>query len=241
ICLAAVAGATRTIALGSLVLSHAFRHTVQLAREAAALADASAGRFILGLGTGWHRPEFDALGLPFDHRVSRLEEAVGPLRRLLGGERTTVSGSWLNLSDASVAVTAAPAPIWIAAEGPRMVGLAAAADGWTHAYWGAADTSRFELTLASLRRALAAAGRPATEVETSASIACVIDGWRAVPGGFSEDEVVVGPVERIAEVVRAYSKVGADHVILSLSPDPYAEVAPDALERAARILDLVRR
>ena len=44
---------------------------------AATLDHVSNGRFILGIGSGWHRPEFDALGLPFDHRVARLEEAVG--------------------------------------------------------------------------------------------------------------------------------------------------------------------
>ena len=239
ICLAAVAAATRRIKLGSLVLSHAFRSAGQLAREASALADASAGRFILGLGTGWHRPEFDALGAPFDHRVGRLEEAVEPLQRLLSGERVTVAGTWLQMRDASAAVTVQPPPIWIAAEGPRMLALAARADGWNHAYWGAEDTSRFAAALAGLRLALAAAGRSPDAVETSASVACVIDGWKAVPGGFSEPDVAAGPVERMAEIVRGYAAAGAQHVILSLSPDPYAEIDPAALEKAARMLELV--
>lgn len=239
ICLAGAAVATTRIKLGSLVLSHAFRHAGQLAREASALADASAGRFILGLGTGWHRPEFDALGLPFDHRVGRLEEALEPLQRLLRGERTTLRGIWLQMSEASIAVTAPIPPIWIAADGPRMLALAARADGWNHAYWGADDTSRFESALAGLHNALDAAGRSREEVETSAAIACVIDGWKAVSGGFSEPDVAVGPPERIAELVRAYANAGAQHVILSLSPDPYGEIDRAALEKAARVLDLV--
>src|SRR5437762_8374102 len=57
LCLAQVAAATRRITFGSLVLCFPFRSTGQLAREASALADAGAGRFVLGLGTGWHRPE----------------------------------------------------------------------------------------------------------------------------------------------------------------------------------------
>src|SRR5438128_11241208 len=96
--LAHVAAATFRIAVGSLVLSYAFRHVVQLAREASALADSSSGRFILGLGTGWHRPEFDALGLPFDHRVGRLESAVAPLQRLLGGGRVAGESRWVRLA-----------------------------------------------------------------------------------------------------------------------------------------------
>ncbi len=237
--LAHAAARTSRITLGSLVLGHPFRHPAQLAREAAALADASAGRFILGLGTGWHRPEIDALGLPFDHLVSRLEEAVEPLQRLLKGEQVTTNGTWLRLAGASIAVTTPPPPVWIAAEKPRMLALAARADGWNHANWGGDDTGRFEASLSGLHEALEAAGRKPEQVEASASIACVIDGWTKTRGGFQEPEMAVGPPERIAEVVDAYARAGARHVILSLSPDPYAEVDPMALEKAARILDLL--
>ncbi len=239
ISLALVAAATERIRLGSLVLSHAFRHPGQLAREAAALADVSGGRFILGLGTGWHRPEFDALGLPFDHRVSRLEEAVGPLQRLLEGKRATLDGTWLTLADASIAVTSPPPPIWVAAEQPRMLALAARTDGWNHAYWGGDDTSRFKKALGGLHEALDRAGRNRNEVEVSASIACTIGRWKEVPGAFREPEVAVGPPERIAEVIREYALAGAQHVVLSLSPDPYAESDPSALEHAVKVLDLL--
>ena len=239
VALAAVAGVTSRIRIGTLVLSHAFRHTVQLAREAAALADLSDGRFILGLGTGWHRPEFDALGLPFDHRASRLAEAVPALKTLLAGGSVSQDGSWLALSGASIATTTPPPPVWIAAEAPRMTALAAACDGWNHAYWGAEDTSRFAGALARLRVELDRAGRPRDAVETSASVACVIDGWRRVDGGFSEPEVAVGDAEQLAALIRRYSDAGAQNVIVSLSPDPYAEVDPNALEKAARALELV--
>ena len=239
ICLAQVAAATNRIRLGTLVVSHAFRHVAQLAREASALTDASAGRFILGLGTGWHRPEFDALGLPFDHRVSRLEEAVEPLQRLLAGEHVTDRGSWLRLLDASVAVTSPAPPIWIAAEGPRMLAVAARTDGWNHAYWGGNDTMRFRSALDVLHRELDGAGSDRGQVETSASIACVPGGWREVAGGFREPEVAVGPPESIAEVIRDYAEAGAQQVILSLSPDPYAEIDPEALYKGAAILDLL--
>lgn len=238
--LAHLASATSRIAIGSLVLSYAFRGLVQLAREAAALADSSAGRFILGLGTGWHRPEFEALGLPFDHLVSRLDDGVDPLRRLLLGQEVSSGSPWVKLDRASIAVTAPPPPLWIAAEGPRMLAIAARCDGWTHAYWGAGDTSRFRTALGGLHEALDRAGRDQAEVETSASITCVLDGWREVPGGFREPEVAVGSVRDLAGIVREYADAGADHVILSLSPDPYAEVDPDALVRSREIIELVR-
>jgi alkanesulfonate monooxygenase SsuD/methylene tetrahydromethanopterin reductase-like flavin-dependent oxidoreductase (luciferase family) len=239
ICLAHVAAATNQIKLGTLVLNHAFRHAGQLAREASALADMSAGRFILGLGSGWHRPEFDALGLPFDHRASRLEEAIDPVLRLLKGQRVSSDGRWLLMTDASIAVTSPPPPIWIAAEGPRMLGLAARADGWNHAYWGGDDTKRFKSALSGLHRELDRIGRERETVEVSASIACVPEGWHEVKGGFREEEVAVGPPERIAEVIQDYAQAGAQHVILSLSPDPYAEIDPFALDKASMILQLL--
>jgi alkanesulfonate monooxygenase SsuD/methylene tetrahydromethanopterin reductase-like flavin-dependent oxidoreductase (luciferase family) len=239
ICLAHVAAATAEIKLGTLVLNHAFRHAGQLAREASALADMSAGRFILGLGSGWHQPEFDALGLPFDHRTSRLEEAIDPLQRLLKGQRVSSDGRWLRMTEASIAVTSPPPPLWIAAEGPRMLALAARADGWNHAYWGGDDTKRFKSALSGLHRELDRIDRGREMVEVSASVACVPGGWREVKGGFREDEVAVGPPERIAELIQDYTRAGAQHVILSLSPDPYAEIDPDALEKAARILQFL--
>ena len=239
VCLAHVAASTERVVIGSLVLCHAFRQAAQLAREAAALADASGGRFVLGLGAGWHKPEFDALGLPFDHRVGRLEEALEPLQRLLRGQRASVDGDWLHLSEASIAVSAASPPIWVAAEGPRMLALAARCDGWNHAYWGAEDVSRFERARQGLGTAIERAGRKPADVECSVSVACVLDGWREAPGGFREPEVAVGTAAELARIVRAYADVGADHVVLSLSPDPYGEVDAGTLPRSAEILDLL--
>ena len=238
--LAHVAAATSRITIGTLVLSHAFRHVVQLAREASALAASSSGRFVLGLGTGWHQPEFDAIGVPYDHRVGRLEEALGPLQVLLRGEHSSAGGRWLQLSEASIATTSPAPPLWIAAEGPRMLALAARVDGWNHAYWGAEDTGRFEAALAGLHEALERAGRKRSEVETSASIACVIGPWDESSEGFREPELAVGSAARLAEVVRRYAVAGADHVILSLSPDPYAEIDPAALDKAAGLLEAAR-
>jgi len=239
LCLAQVAAATSRIQLGSMVLCHGFRHAGQLAREASALADASSGRFVLGLGAGWHRPEFDALGLPFDHKVSRLEEAVEPVRRLLAGETVSFAGEWLQLSNASVAVTSKPPPLWIAADGPRMLAVAAKADGWSHSNWGAGNTRPFRDAMARFDRVLESAGRDRGTIEVSASIACAPGGWPRVPGGFQEDEVAQGPLEDLARIIGDYADAGAQHVILSLSPDPYAELDSDRLEAAAPLLELL--
>jgi alkanesulfonate monooxygenase SsuD/methylene tetrahydromethanopterin reductase-like flavin-dependent oxidoreductase (luciferase family) len=171
--------------------------------------------------------------------VGRLEEALPAIQQLLSGNHASLDGRWLRLNDASIAASGAAPPVWIASEGPRMLALTATADGWNHSYWGGDDPTRFKTALEGLHQALDRAGRRHGEVATSASIACVIDGWTEIAGGFREPELAVGPAERLAEVVRDYARAGAQHVILSLSPDPYAEIDAQALEKAGKILELV--
>jgi alkanesulfonate monooxygenase SsuD/methylene tetrahydromethanopterin reductase-like flavin-dependent oxidoreductase (luciferase family) len=64
--LAAVAATTRRLRVGTLVLSVDYRHPAVLAKEAATLDRLSGGRVELGLGAGWAKEEYRAVGLPFD-------------------------------------------------------------------------------------------------------------------------------------------------------------------------------
>lgn len=81
--LTAFAALTSRVAVGTLVLALPFRNPGVTAKMAAALDEVSGGRLILGIGCGWHEPEFEACDLPFDHRVARFEEAAEILTRLL--------------------------------------------------------------------------------------------------------------------------------------------------------------
>ena len=77
-----VAACTKTIKLGTGILILPQRHPVYTAKEVATLDVLSGGRMILGIGIGWMKDEFDVLGIPFDERVSRTEEACSALRTL---------------------------------------------------------------------------------------------------------------------------------------------------------------
>src|SRR5437868_11907618 len=90
--LAALAAATERVRLGPLVACTAFHPPGILARMAASVDEVSGGRLVLGLGAGWNETEFRAFGIPYDRRVSRFEEAVEIVRRLLARERGTLSG-----------------------------------------------------------------------------------------------------------------------------------------------------
>ena len=81
--LAAIAAATGRIELGTIVLSTSFRNPALPAKMADTVDEISGGRLILGLGAGWHEPEYAAFGFPFDHRASRFAEAFTIIRTLL--------------------------------------------------------------------------------------------------------------------------------------------------------------
>ncbi len=80
--LAYVAAGTKQIKLATGILILPQRHPIYVAKEIATLDVLSAGRVILGIGIGWMEDEFRALGIPFDERVARTEEACAALRTL---------------------------------------------------------------------------------------------------------------------------------------------------------------
>jgi len=75
-----LAGVTRRIRLGTTVLIVPYRHPLLIARMAANLNDLSDGRLVLGVGVGWARQEFDALGIPFRERGRLTDEHLLAIR-----------------------------------------------------------------------------------------------------------------------------------------------------------------
>ena len=91
--LSAIAEATRRVSLGTIVLCTGFRNPALLAKMAGTLDAVSGGRLILGVGAGWHDPEFEAFGFPTDHKVSRFEEALAVITGLIRDGRADLDGS----------------------------------------------------------------------------------------------------------------------------------------------------
>ena len=86
--LSAFAAVTSRVEIGPLVSCTSFRNPALLAKIADTVDEISGGRLILGLGAGWHEPEYAAFGYPFDHRVGRFAEAlqvIVPLLRTRAG------------------------------------------------------------------------------------------------------------------------------------------------------------
>jgi probable F420-dependent oxidoreductase len=97
--LAYVARETSTIRLATGILILPQRNPLILAKELATLDHLSSGRVTLGVGIGWLQEEFDALGVPFENRGQRTEEAIAAMRALWSQERASFDGATVGFRD----------------------------------------------------------------------------------------------------------------------------------------------
>jgi probable F420-dependent oxidoreductase len=127
-----LAGCT-SLAFATSILIGPQRQSALLAKQAAEVDILCGGRLRLGLGIGWNRIEYDALGMPFDQRGEILEEQVVVLRALWTERSVTFDGRFHQIRAAGLAPLPLqrPIPIWVGAFAPaalRRVGRIA--DGW---------------------------------------------------------------------------------------------------------------
>ena len=131
--LTAAALVTRTIRLGTFVVSPNYRHPVAFHRVVQSLDDISGGRFLLGVGTGGDL-DSGILGGPVlttKERVNRFQEFTRLLLRLRDEDHVTSVGTWFSAQDARTLPRVTDVPILIAANGPRSLRFAAQrGDGW---------------------------------------------------------------------------------------------------------------
>src|SRR5258708_1045052 len=96
------AAATSTIGIATGVLLLPEHNPVLVAKQAATLDSLSGGRFTLGVGVGWSREEFDALGVPFARRAARTAEYVAAMRTLWRDDVASFAGEFVNFDSVRV-------------------------------------------------------------------------------------------------------------------------------------------
>jgi alkanesulfonate monooxygenase SsuD/methylene tetrahydromethanopterin reductase-like flavin-dependent oxidoreductase (luciferase family) len=214
--LAAAAGVTSSVRLGTLVATPNFRHPVTLARDALALDDLSAGRLDLGLGPGSAGPDATALGqeawLPSE-RMARFGEFLQVLRPIIDGAAST-STTMTTAHYSAVAVPSTPGavqsplPLTIAAGGAKGLELAARyGQQWvTIGPTGAAPRTADSVLDAARRQSgqLVAACR--TGGRDPGTIGKVLL-WTPV-------EPVLTSVDQFDELVGPYAELGFDQFVL---------------------------
>jgi len=202
---------------------------------AATLDEISGGRFILGLGAGWHQPEYDAFGYPFDHLASRFEEALQVIVPLLRQGQVDFQGHYYQVRNC-VLRPRGPSPlgppIWIGAGSPRLLHLAARyADGWKTAWHS--DTAAVKERYEQFKEVCAAVGRDPTLIALTAGIRVRLlssgEDTRAAP-------VLSGSAEDTAGRLQSFAEVGVTHLIVALEPKGLV-----GIEQFARILELLHQ
>ena len=114
-------GWTERIGLGTSIVLVPLHNPMHLAKEVATLQELSGGRFTLGVGMGWHKDEFDFMGVEFKGRGQRADEAIRLMRALWKGERD-FEGEYWSFHDATSEPHPSPQPeIWVGGSSERAI------------------------------------------------------------------------------------------------------------------------
>jgi len=166
--LAFAAAAAPTLRLGTCILIVPQRNPVVLAKELATLDQLSGGRVELGLGVGWLKEEFEALGVPWEKRGARNDEYIAAMRALWAGPHAEFHGKFVDFAP----VTCSPRPVRgsipILVGGDTEAAIQRAvrlADGY---FPGEGDAARLGALITRLRTAAERAGRDPRSIEINA-------------------------------------------------------------------------
>ena len=218
--LGALAAATKSVQLGTLVTGNTYRNPTLLAKAITTLDVISQGRAILGIGTGWFELEHDSLGYDFGtftDRFNRLGEALQIILPMLEGERPTFSGKYYKTQEAM----AEPRfrdhiPLMIGGSGEKKT-IPLAAKHFDHLNI-IAGFDELPRKLQVVKENCEKIDRDPATLETSMLVVAIIgEGVTAefIPEDFRQ-QAVFGSPEQVAEQVKEkVLDAGVDGVILS--------------------------
>lgn len=198
-------GLTSRLSFGTDVLVAPYRNPILLAKMAATASELSSGRLMLGLGVGFLRGEFEALGAPFTRRGAMTDEYLEVLR-LLFESRGPLSyrGEWINFDDAYFGpIPARPPPLLVGGTHDRALERAARlGDGWHPLFISPELYARGRARINRIREREALMGRPFTFSYSCAQTRLLAPGEPAPPP-FSQKVQAPSDYEYIPEAGRA--------------------------------------
>lgn len=234
--LAAAAGATQKIRLGTSVLLGNLRHPSHLAKIVATLDFISNGRMTVGLGFGSRESDYKAVEIPFEKRGSRAVEQVKLIKRLWTEENVTHKGQFFNVENLSIGPRPIQKPIPIWTGGSAEVALKRAgtwADGFI---CGSSAIPNFDQTWEKVAGYARAAGRNPDQIEKAGLTFMAINDDDAKAVKTVEDYMMryygklrgevastslVGSPNAIVERIGAFFSQGLDTLIIGVAdPDP---------------------
>jgi alkanesulfonate monooxygenase SsuD/methylene tetrahydromethanopterin reductase-like flavin-dependent oxidoreductase (luciferase family) len=219
--------------LATTVSLAVLRGPVPLAKALVAIDILSGGRLVAGLGPGSSARDYEVLGVPFEERWKRFDEALAVLRALLKGEPLPENARYYPVApDLSLSPAARPdIPLWIGSWGSKagLARVARAGDGWLASAYNTTP-ERFSAARADLGRELENRGRDAdafpnglatmwtwVSKDRAEGDRVLADVLAPLLGRDPEElrgQVCVGPVDHCAELLSRYAEAGCQRVYL---------------------------
>jgi probable F420-dependent oxidoreductase len=235
--LAALAEATERVQLGTIVMCVPFRNPAVLAKMADTVDEISGGRLILGLGAGWNKPEFDAFGVPFDHKAARFEEALQIMVPLLREGKVDFTGQYYSAPNCELRPRGPRErgpEILVAAAKPRMLRLAARyADSWNTAWLGL--PTLLHERRARLDTACAEEGRDPATLATTVGV-IVQPPQLTSHEDLPPERALFGTPEQVAAGMKQYADLGVEHLICTAE-----QVTPEIVDWLGEVVAIVRQ
>lgn len=234
----AIAATTKRVELGTLVTCIGFRNPALMAKIAATVDEISGGRVILGIGAGWNQYEYQSFGYPFDHRVSRFEEALIIIHGLLRHGHVDFKGKYYEARECEMrprGPRAGSLPIMIGASGDRMLHMTARyAESWNRwLVYGRSYPDQIPEARERMDAACRDENRDPASLERTASVQIDFKGTKDPQEG---KESLTGSPEEIAQTIRGFAAEGISHLQIMLRPN-----TPAAIEQLASVLELLDR
>jgi probable F420-dependent oxidoreductase len=158
VAIAAMAQATRRLRFTTGVYVAPLRDVFSLAKSVGSAAALAPGRVACGLGAGWMREEFDAVGQPFDTRGARFDEMLDVLPLLWSGDVVEYHGAHIDFPPLRMRPAAPGVPVWIGGNTGPALRRAARSNGWMGTYTDLDDVRLMIAAVAAKRDQAGAAG-----------------------------------------------------------------------------------
>lgn len=221
ISLAAMAGATSRIILGTGVINIPYRDPLNTAKMVATLDVLSGGRVIIGAGLGWMKEEFDALNVPYDERAARTEEYLAICKSLWTEEFPSYDGRFFRFSGIKFEpkpVQRPHPPVWIGGySDPAIRRALRIGNGW---HPSRLSTEQFEERMRAFRSAASQTERDMSAFTVSLKVA-----------------LDLCPT---AEVALRYRELGVEHLVIDFWTDDLDELLRQIEFVATKIAPVVR-
>lgn len=219
--ISALAAITKRVKLHHLTICNGFFHAPWLAKAVITIDHISEGRFMLGIGAGYAKEEFESYGYPFPRpglRIKQLDEALTIIKKMCTDAHPTFEGKFYTIKDA----TGNPKPITtpypmiiIGGTRPKMMALAAKHANIVNIEFGVGDFESAKSSLDTLREACRKLGRDYDEIEKSCGSYIFIarterelkDKEKAL-SQVPKRSILVGTPDKIIDAIREYVKLG---------------------------------